>query len=151
MKIIQAIAQYCMNCRLCEINCMVAHSSSRDIITAFRAERERLTSRVTVEQSGPRTFPVQCRFCQDAPCAVACMTGAITQDPATGWVAHDPDKCVGCWMCVMVCPNGAMARDVGGHVTSKCDLCAALDQPACVAGCPNGALVLAERDEVENA
>lgn len=151
MKKIMAIPEYCMNCRLCEINCMVAHSKSKDIIKAFREERAALTSRVVVEQAGPMTFAVQCRHCDEAPCAQACMTGAITRDPKTGWVAHDPAKCVGCWMCIMVCPNGAISRNQAGHVAAKCDLCAALGDPACVTGCPNRALVLVESGEVENA
>lgn len=144
MKRIVAKPEYCMNCRLCEIHCVVAHSQSKDIIKAFKKEKGQVPPRVTVEQAGPVTFAVQCRHCDESPCVAACMTGALTRDPETGWVKHDPDKCVGCWMCVMTCPAGAIVRDKYHHAAAKCDLCAALGEPACVANCPNEALVVEE-------
>jgi carbon-monoxide dehydrogenase iron sulfur subunit len=144
MKRIVAKPEYCMNCRLCEIHCLVSHSKSKDIIKAFRYERDQVKPRVVVEKAGPVTFAVQCRHCAEAPCVQACMTGALTRDPATGWVSHDPDKCVGCWMCIMTCPAGAITRDKHNKMAAKCDLCAATGDPACVANCPNEALVIEE-------
>lgn len=68
----------------------------------------------------------------------------MKKDEETGLVTHDPEKCIGCWTCIMVCPYGAIKRDASGKVVSKCDLCAELEIPACVANCPNGALVYKE-------
>jgi carbon-monoxide dehydrogenase iron sulfur subunit len=52
---------------------------------------------------------------------------------------------VGCWTCILVCPFGAIQRDEREKkVASKCDFCAGLDIPACVANCPNEALILTE-------
>jgi predicted dehydrogenase len=46
------------------------------------------------------------------------------------------------WSCIMVCPFGAISANSETHkVGSKCDLCAGKDTPACVAHCPNEALV----------
>ena len=45
-------------------------------------------------------------------------------------------------MCVMVCPAGAIARGEGSKVASKCDLCLGEETPACVANCPNEAIVV---------
>ena len=68
----------------------------------------------------------------------------------TGAVLCDEDKCVGCWMCVMVCSFGAIQRSlVGSKAASKCDLCIGEDMPVCVAHCPNEALVFAEETESE--
>jgi len=44
----------------------------------------------------------------------------------------------------MVCPYGAIKMDLERKVAVKCDLCAGLDVPACVANCPNEALVYKE-------
>ena len=46
----------------------------------------------------------------------------------------------------MVCPNGVLAREVSTHLIAKCDLCPGCDIPACVANCPNEALVLVTDD-----
>lgn len=149
MKRIIIRDEYCMNCRLCEVHCLVAHSSSRRIIKAFRQERDRILPAIRVEQSGYVSFALQCRHCDDAPCIEACMTGAMHRDPHTGAVLCDTDRCVGCWMCVMVCPVGAVHPGADQRVASKCDLCIGTghDLPACVANCPNEALVLEESDD----
>ena len=97
---------------------------------------------VRVEEDGAISFALQCRHCDDAPCVAACISGAMTRDPETGAIKHDPDKCIGCWSCVMVCPFGAIQINLDkGKVSSKCDLCGGDKVPACVAHCPNEALV----------
>ncbi len=87
---------------------------------------------------------VQCRHCPEPPCAYACLTGAMQQDPLTGEVTLDPDRCIGCWTCILVCPYGAIRRDQQRNIAVKCDLCPHLEVPACVANCPNEALLFAE-------
>jgi carbon-monoxide dehydrogenase iron sulfur subunit len=142
MKRIVAREEFCIGCRLCEINCLVQHSKSKKIIKAFRDERGIVVPGVTVEESGYTCFALQCRHCTEATCIEACMTGAMHRDPRTGAVICDPDRCVGCWMCIMVCPVGAIQRGAGLKVASKCDLCIGSEFPACVANCPNEAIVL---------
>ena len=100
MKRIFAREELCIGCRLCEIHCQVQHSRSRRILTAMLHEKDTLTPRVRVQESGQITFALQCRHCERPRCMEACMTGAITRDPATGIINHDEKKCVGCWMCV---------------------------------------------------
>jgi carbon-monoxide dehydrogenase iron sulfur subunit len=142
MKRIVAYEQYCIGCRLCEIHCLVAHSTSGKIIKAFREERDAVCPVVRVEESGFVSFAVQCRHCDEAPCIEACMSGAMHRDSGTGAVVCDQDRCVGCWMCIMVCPAGAVARGPDARAASKCDLCLGREQPACVANCPNEAIVV---------
>lgn len=141
MKRIEIREEHCLGCRLCEIHCIVGRSRSRRIIKAFRDERDTLVPGVKVEQSGYTSFALQCRHCEEAPCIEACMTGAMHRDEATGAVLCDRDRCVGCWMCIMVCPFGAVQRGKDVHAASKCDLCLGRGEPACVANCPNGAIV----------
>jgi len=144
MKRIKIREEYCMNCRLCEVHCLVQHSRSKRIIKAFRQERDTIVPAIQVEQSGYVSFALQCRHCDDAPCIEACMTGAMHRDPETGAVLCDTDRCVGCWMCIMVCPVGAVRMGANQQVASKCDLCIGEAVPACVENCPNEALVLTD-------
>lgn len=89
-------------------------------------------------------FQTLCRQCDPAPCMDACMTGCITRDLATGTVVLDSGRCVGCWMCAMVCPYDAIVRDVEHQVALKCDCCLGRDAPACVLACPTQALMVME-------
>jgi Fe-S-cluster-containing hydrogenase component 2 len=47
------------------------------------------------------------------------------------------DDCVGCGLCVDVCPNGAIKMDDGVAVI---DLDTCIDCEACVSECPNSAI-----------
>ena len=148
MKRILIKEEYCMGCRLCEIHCITAHSKSKSIIKVFRYEVPQPVPSVIVEEKEYTTFAIQCRHCEDAPCIQACITGAMHRDPDTKAVHVDHEKCVGCWMCIMVCPFGAIQRGtVEKKVASKCDLCVDREVPACVENCPNEALVLVEVSE----
>lgn len=135
--------EVCIGCRLCEIHCIVQHSKSRNIIKAFKGE-QRPHKRVEVEEEGHVSFALQCRHCDEAPCVTACLSGAMSKDPKTGAVTNDPERCIGCWTCILVCPYGAIHRAEDGHVAGKCDLCPDCEVPACVANCPNEALVMEE-------
>lgn len=147
MKKVYPKEDVCIGCRLCEIHCLVQHSKSKDIIKAFKKEFPRALKRIRVEEKRPISFAVQCRHCSDAPCVSACLTGAMSKDER-GAVLHNPDKCIGCWTCIMVCPFGAIQPDKRGkRIVAKCDLCPGEEVPACVVHCPNRALVYEERQE----
>jgi anaerobic carbon-monoxide dehydrogenase iron sulfur subunit len=152
MKRIEAKQEFCMSCGLCEVYCVTAHSKSKDVVRAHKYETPRAVARVKVERDGAISFALQCRNCDRALCTEACMTGAMHREIETGLIVHDEDRCVGCYMCVMACPAGAIAIDhEKGKAVAKCDLCAEIGEPACVANCPNGALVYAEVVEIETA
>ncbi len=144
MRRIVARQENCMGCGLCEVYCITQHSKSKDILKTYTREKPRPISRVRLEMSKPVSFAIQCRHCEDAPCVQACLTGAMCKDEETGLVIHNLEKCAGCWTCVMVCPYSAIKVDKEGHVVAKCDACADLDIPVCVANCPNGALLCKE-------
>ena len=141
MRRIVANQEVCMGCGLCEVYCLVQHSRSKDIIKAYKKETPRPTSRVRLERAEPVSFAIQCRHCENPPCIVSCLSGAIRRDNQTGQVIHNQDKCIGCWTCIMVCPYGAVIKDVSGRkVVAKCDVCPDLVVPAWFANCPNEAL-----------
>jgi len=145
LKRIYVNEEVCIGCRLCEVHCVVQHSRSKNIIKAFKSERLRPTPRLHVEERGALSFALQCRHCDEPLCVYACLTGAMHRDEATGAVVHDAERCIGCWTCMLFCPNGAISKDgAAGKVVAKCDLCGGLETPACVANCPNEALVLKE-------
>ena len=136
--------EVCMGCGLCSVYCRLEHSRSKDLVKAFKRERPRPVPRVRVERNGAACFSVHCRHCDEPWCVYSCLTGAMTRDPESGTVTVDPERCMGCWTCILVCPVGALTRDGERHVVAKCDLCPDRDVPACVAHCPNEALALVE-------
>jgi carbon-monoxide dehydrogenase iron sulfur subunit len=144
VKRIIAKQENCIGCGLCEVYCTVQHSKSKDVIKAYNIERPKAISRVRLEVDKPISFAIQCRHCENAPCATACLSGAMQKDSKTGLVTHNKEKCIGCWTCIMVCPYGAIKMDKLSKVVAKCDFCIEENEPACVANCPNQALVLKE-------
>lgn len=144
MKRIYPKEEVCIGCRLCEIWCIVQHSKSKDVVKAYKDERPRQLTKVYVEERIPVSFAIQCRHCSDAPCIEGCLTGAMYRNDS-GIVLVDENKCIGCNTCIMVCPFGVIRRKLDKKVVSKCDLCIGEDTPACVANCPNEALVYEER------
>ena len=146
MKRIHPKEELCMACHLCEVHCLVEHSRSKDPIKAYRKESPHPSSRLRVQRRGIVSFALSCRHCADPQCVSACLSGALQKDPLTGVVWVDEERCLGCWTCVLACPYGAIFPDPSRRVAAKCDLCPHLPQPACVASCPNQALVYAEVD-----
>ena len=140
-----AVEDVCIGCRLCEVACIVEHSDTKDIIKAYNQEKRPLP-RSHVEEEGPISLSVTCRHCDDPHCVSACITGAMRKNPG-GRVTVNQDKCVGCWSCVMACPYGAVNMDKITKKSVKCDLCGDRDVPACVAACPNRALIVICEEE----
>jgi len=136
----------CLGCHSCEFACALEHSLSKSPAQAVR-EEVKPASRRRVRLVEGLCLTVACRHCTHAPCVDACMAGAMTKDPVTGEVTCEAEKCVSCWMCVMVCPFGAVRP--GEVYTVKCDLCAARETYACVEACPTGALFVAGPEELQ--
>lgn len=87
---------------------------------------------------------VACNHCDSPACAEVCPTEAMSKDGATGLVAVDADRCIGCGYCEMACPYGAPTVDRGAGHSTKCDGCsdrvAVGLSPICVEACPQRAL-----------
>ncbi len=147
MKRIYVREEVCMGCGLCRVHCQTEHSQSKDIYKAFKREMPLPQPRLCVERRGDVCFAVQCRHCDEPWCVYSCLTGAMRKDPVTGIVTSDPEKCIGCWTCLIACPNGALIKDRSNKIVAKCDFCPGQDTPVCVVNCPNEALVLAETDD----
>lgn len=146
MKQILVDVKRCLGCKSCEIACAVGHSVTKNLFTAI-AEAHKPRKRVFVEQGNGLNFPVQCRHCEEPACVQACMAGALKKDADTGVVMHHADRCVGCWMCVMTCPFGALGQDKQGKVAVKCDRCSETGDPQCVKACPTKAIMYLPVDD----
>ena len=142
----------CLGCHTCEVACAVAHTEAGSLIGAVLAG-ERLQPRNYVLQVDSVKLSTQCRQCEDAPCVRVCPTGATYRTET--YTAVDQRLCIGCRLCMMVCPFGAInvaSTEVTGRekrAAFKCDLCVDRpDGPACVEACPTKALSLRYPKEV---
>ena len=140
-------ARRCLACKACELACAVQHSQTQQLAGAI-AESPRPRKRVLMRPlPGGRAIALRCLHCEEAPCVDACMSGGLRCNPETGVVEHDSDRCVGCWMCVMVCPFSAMIPNQEIKLAQKCDLCEGAQQQACVVACPTRALFVGTAQE----
>ncbi len=150
--VIIVIPEKCLGCKSCEIECSLSHSGQRNL--SFTVLSNNIPG-ITVKQSGIFAVPIQCCHCEAAPCVAACPSGAITKDEKTSAIIINQDICVGCDACVIVCPYGIPKLEPKKGGTIKCDFCFARlkkgQKPACVCGCPTGALrfEIIEESEVE--
>lgn len=147
MKRILINKELCQGCRNCQLACMAEHSTAKSLLTLDLEDPANQARNFIEAGLDGRPVPLLCRHCSEPACVIACMSGALTKDPQTGLVGHDPVKCAGCWMCVMSCPYGIIrpnSRD--GKTAVKCDFCAARSLPRCVEACPTGAITLIELD-----
>lgn len=148
----------CIGCNTCMAACSSVHREA-----GLQAQ-----PRLTVTRTFEVTAPVQCRHCEDAPCARVCPVDAIK---LTGReVELNEQKCIGCKMCAIACPFGAITPSgtpisgvAGINITQptesaaldpllawspgvktvavKCDLCSFRPTgPECVRVCPTDAL-----------
>ena len=159
----------CIGCNTCMAACTEAH------------KREGLQShpRLQVTRTWEQTGPILCHHCEDAPCARVCPVDAIQH--VDGAIQLDEKICIGCKMCALACPFGAITPsgtsiagvagimtkapqysealdpllvwDLGVHtVAVKCDLCSFSDDgPACVGSCPTAALYIVGDDGLHDA
>jgi len=114
-KVLVMDYEKCTGCRLCELVCSVKHEG------VSNPSRSRIKI-VKWEQEG-RYVPMSCQQCETAPCQSVCPVKAISRDDELDRVIVDYDVCIGCRMCVAVCPFGAMSYDIISEKVIKCDFC----------------------------
>lgn len=151
MKQILVRTDKCVGCKTCELACVTAHHESKELFGTMLSGRYPVR-RVQVENDSARSvnLPIQCRQCREPKCVSACMTGAMHIDEESGLVLNKEEKCVGCWMCVMVCPYGVIMPSEEQKVAVKCDQCLSLGHdPICVHACPTKAIKFVEIGEFD--
>jgi len=148
-KLVIADPGKCIGCRTCELACALAHSPADAIATLSPAS---FIPRLKVVKTAKISTPVQCRQCDDAPCAAVCPTGTLVKGANS--VEVIPSRCIGCKSCMIACSFGVIEvlpcellhsdRPYTGttHVEAvKCDLCESRGAgPACIEVCPTKAI-----------
>lgn len=159
----------CTGCNTCMAACTQVH----------KAQGLQSFPRLTVTRTHNVTAPVVCRHCEDAPCARVCPVNAIVIGSDS--VILDEKTCIGCKMCALACPFGAitpqgtsiagvagikintptysgaldpvLAWEIGVRsVAVKCDLCAFRPEgPECVRVCPTDALFIVDGNDLQRA
>lgn len=142
MKRVYVNEKWCLGCHLCEYNCAFSSSGKSDMVTALM--NLKINPSIRVEENNNVCFAVSCRHCEIPLCVKSCITGALTQK--NGVISIDKEMCIGCYTCILACPYGAISTSTNG-VVQKCELClnSNNEKPACVSGCPNGAIVFEDR------
>ncbi len=120
----------CAGCLTCEMACSIKHEG---VINPFQSRIKVVKGEIEGEGT-----PMTCAHCESAPCKAICPVKAISRDEELGRVMIDYDICIGCRMCVAVCPFGVVRFDVIGSRVIKCDLCDG--DPLCAKFCGYEAL-----------
>ena len=115
MKAFRFISENCDLCRTCEEACALVCGSSKK-------KSGTCVPHIRVMQS-PEGPYLACAstVCEEAPCVDACI-GESLQRGESGLVIQDEDLCIGCFMCSMVCPHGAMKTIMIQEKAFKCTL-----------------------------
>jgi hydrogenase-4 component A len=93
---IVAVAELCKGCGACEVACLETHTAAG--LQAYPRLHETKTSQGIAH--------IQCRHCEDAPCAEVCPVAALTHGDRT--IDLNESTCIGCKMCALACPFGAI-------------------------------------------
>ena len=101
----------CTGCHQCELMC------SYGKVGAFNPAKSVMD--ITIYDGGAINVPSTCTQCQEAWCMVVCPVQAITVNPATGAKEVSAEACVGCKVCTIACPFGAINYDPDSGVV-KC-------------------------------
>lgn len=160
MKTVFVHPERCIGCMQCEFACAVAHSRTKNLFLAvFESPPPKPRIHVEPGLAMNSAFPNKCRHCNPAPCMGVCPTAALhrpTDFPDI--VLLDPQKCIACGMCAMVCPFNVVSfypvasapeRQIVGV---KCDHCIERQKvdllPACVEVCKVAALEFGDINEL---
>ena len=126
----------CVGCRVCELICSFKH---------FKCFKRTLSGIAIIKyDESSRDIPMVCQQCEVAPCANVCKVKAINRNNLTNAWEIDYEKCIGCRMCVNICPFGQIFFDSEEKKPVKCDLCSG--DPECIKVCPSETLFYTEPD-----
>lgn len=129
----------CTGCDSCITSCSFHHGGE------FSIKKSRIQV-VKIKEAGVNV-PLTCQHCGEAPCAEVCPTGAVKRDSDRNMVLIDEKKCIGCGICGLACPFGAISYDDNSKIAFKCDLCNG--DPMCVKVCGPKAIQYIEADVPE--
>jgi len=99
-------------------------------------------------------IPQMCNHCEKAVCMELCPNSAYYRRD-DGFVILDPEKCVGCGVCLAACPYDAIFKNEELGICQKCTGCAHLldngfTLPRCVEVCPTDALFYGDEQDLQS-
>lgn len=161
MKVFIVDLSRCNGCYCCQIACKDEHVGN-DWTPYAKPQPDTgqfwLGLKETVHGHVPHVkvsyVPQMCHHCDEAPCITGCKAEAIYKRP-DGLVIIDPEKCIGCKLCVDTCPHHAIFLNEQLNLAQKCTGCSHLldndpeewTVPRCVDQCPTEALLFGEEEE----
>lgn len=141
----------CTGCRTCEAVCSAYNHKVKINGELLNGLGNPELSNIKVWHYNPDVdVPVTCFLCKETPCIEACpvepdpVTGrkALYRDETFHTIQNDPERCVGCGLCVKACKEKSGGVIFQNSETGKpnriCNLCNG--NPQCVKYCPYGAL-----------
>lgn len=137
-------AERCLMCFSCILACQMKSLGVDDPLHLVAGLKPRRRLSLTLVEGTPLVS--FCRHCIQAPCVEACFSGSIVRDDETSAVLHNPETCVGCGTCQLVCPFNAISCSGENDSMAKCNLCLNDSTPSCVVACRTGALILGDDD-----
>lgn len=146
-KVIVYDPLYCSGCMRCMIACST-HKNGATSLTGSRIQVIRHEGHAIsrIDEEDDLVFDVMtCQHCDHPHCVDFCPTLSIRKDSETGCVTIRSETCVGCRMCMISCPFGAISYDGKRKSVMKCDLCGG--DPQCVRFCPTQALAFLPKTE----
>jgi len=122
----------CYKCKECTVECDYPFHHTKN---AFKM----------LFEAGVRK--VICRHCEDAPCVIACPTGALKKQD--GDLKRSSMLCTSCKTCLVACPFGVNTIETVEFKTVPCEVCTD-SQPLCVKTCEKDAIKVGEFEENED-
>jgi len=93
--------ELCIGCQICEYVCSYTKTGE------YNTYHSRIR---TVRVDEVLITAIACRTCENAPCVIACPQKALSQDPETGTIRLEANKCEEDGpQCVLWCPKEALA------------------------------------------
>lgn len=117
--------ELCDGCMDCEKACEELHGASS----------------IMVREVEGSYYPIICQHCEDAPCKVICPTEAMDENEV------NTDKCIGCSLCMLICPFGSVVMHE--RSAQKCNQCPDLDTPACIKACSKRAITIVDTEKMK--
>ena len=118
----------CNGCRVCEAICSFVKEGE------FNPVKSRGKIVMIVDNQIRYSVRISCLQCEEAPCKTICPRNAISINDAGIKIVNEV-KCIGCRLCEIVCPIGAIAVNPDTGKAIKCDLCTSFEEPPCVKYC----------------
>lgn len=140
----------CFSCQACTVAC---HYENQLPDSCHRTRVHTRTVKIGADKLYVVSLPQLCNHCGNPICTSACPVGATYSLPE-GNVVIDSQKCIGCGICVRLCPYDARFINPKTKKADKCTFCInRVSQgllPACVETCAGGARIFGDLNDPES-